>query len=710
MESPVSAHTTASSPCIQSNTSPLTPAAFVQPTCLLKELPTFARNVSNARPPQPSQSLEVGKQTTPLATSITHRYETHLMLTPGIVIGIYLLLRLVFAAVRRVPPARDRVEDLANEQLHVDWEQQGPVDSPRSSNAGDEQRPDGPFDDPLTRYAALRRPAVLVTHRPHHVVLEVTAGTIRSESEGTAYECLIDQRPDDPDWTSSASTTLSDASGSPVFSLPSAYSQDSIPTGEDTVVTTPDEHPRPLELPQDDMMRELVLNVACILSSLRNDPPSPLSSASGTPHLTTTANDAEVEPVRAMICEPQDSDVVLAYLRHRRTHQASDDLKAAGTKGEDENLPQFEAALARIRSRRAELVPEADVVMDEEKPDISAVRHMSQCFIESVATGTAPYGKGTKEEIWRWLGEEERERRVARRSVRRDSLCVGRKPDLVSASELVMKSLTDVWQGEILAMHTGLRGFLYLLTSGAGQLHQPQVDYNEKREDTAVAGEACFDDWTADDIVVPDDRDVANKVERGGLTIRNSRRPARGGKVRALARHTYHPWDGHTEVFLKSYDLPSLGDVTAVVHDTMQEDVAYETEFRHAPRLLEKIEDERRRAALKTRAMQYARMSDERGRPLAGSSRVDATIVNETTEYDTNPVAESHSALLSPSKVASGGESAIPRQHEEFFERDGPVADGSQMDVPPSPPMEAEEIEQLRVLAMLRASRLKRRR
>lgn len=367
------------------------------------------------------------------------------MLASGIVIGTFLLLRLVLAAAQHLPLARNRVEDVANEQHDADWEQLSPVGSPRSSVAGDEQRSDvfyGPFDDPLTRYAVPRPPTVLVTHRPHYVVLEaeVRSPVSPSESEGTAYEPLAGQLPDGPGPTSSASTTdaYSDTSGSaaesPVFSPPSAYSQDSIPTSEDTAVTTPDDVPRPLELPQDPLMRELVLNVTWILNSPWNDPPSLLPSSNNTPHSKETT-DTEAQTVRAMLYDPRDCDVVLGYLRRRHTgtDQASDDVEGAYAEGEGGDLAEYEAALARIRRRRPEMVSDFDGAMGIEKPDISAVRHMSQCFRESVAAGTAPYGKGTKEEIWEWLSKEERERRVAPRSARRIDLGVSRKPDLVSA-------------------------------------------------------------------------------------------------------------------------------------------------------------------------------------------------------------------------------------------------------------------------------------
>ena len=217
--------------------------------------------------------------------------------------------------------------------------------------------------------------------------------------------------------------------------------------------------------------------------------------------------------------------------------------------------------------------------------------------------------------------------------------------------------------------------------------------------------------WATNEITGLDDdsEEEGIRVARGGPAIRNPRRPARGGKVRAPARHSYVPWDRRTMVFFEPRDLPSLGDVTTVVHDTSQEDTSYETEFRHAPRLLEKIEAERRRAVAKARAMRYSRMFDERGRPLAGPSSAKATILDPRSDVeDAEPVKSLHAPLLPARALDEAGKE---RQRASSFKRDSPSGTSSSqaLEDPTSPPMEAEEVEQLQMLAMLRASRPKRR-
>ena len=422
------------------NTSPPTPAAFVQPTCPLDRASTSAE-VSSALLPQVSESPAIGEQAAQLASLNDTPYETHLMLAVGVVISIFILLWLALASAWQPQQAQNRLEVNADEQRDATREQPSSVGGPKSSNEEDAHRPDvfyGPPEDPLAQYAAPRLSAIMVTHRRHYVVLEAETERplISSESEGTASSSLAGQQSDGSTSTSSASTTdaISDASGSPVdspiFSLPSAYSQDSIVTGEDSAIVTPDDVPRPLELPQDPMMRGLVLNVTGMLSSLRNDPPAPLPCSDEAP-CPTVSTHVRAETARAMLFDPKDCDAILAYLRLRHSKRAADDAEGPAAKGEDEILAEYKAALARVRQRRSELDLTVDASIDKEKPDLSAVRHMSQRFRESLAAGTAPYGKGTKEEIRKWLRDEGRGRRAARRSADSITLDVVRKPDLV---------------------------------------------------------------------------------------------------------------------------------------------------------------------------------------------------------------------------------------------------------------------------------------
>lgn len=262
-------------------------------------------------------------------------------------------------------------------------------------------------------------------------------------------------------------------------------------------------------------------------------------------------------------------------------------------------------------------------------------------------------------------------------------------------------------------MHSGLSGCLDLLPIEADSQPQFLVDSDEEGpEETTGAAEVIEThptEWDTDEIIVPDDdsngADV--KVARGGPAIRNPRRPARGGKVRAPTRRSYAPWDRRTSVLFEPRDLPSLGDVTTVVHDTVQEDVAYETELRHAPRLLEKIEVERRRAVVKARAMRCASMVDERGRPLAGSSKAKATILDEAPE-DADEV-DPAETVYAPVFAKLEGGTAEARERERFFEHDHTSGtNGTQAAALPSLPMQVEEVEQLQMLAKLRASRPKR--
>ena len=390
--------------------------------------------------PQTPQRPVINGQVGPPSSLSDTPYETHSILAAGIAIGIFFLLRLALASTRHPEQAQDRVDIVGNERRDANLEQQSAVGSPRSSDSGNDIF-HGPTEDPLARYAVPRSSAVLVTHRRHYVVLEAEAESplVPSESEGTAFGLLGGEQSDALASTSNASTTdaTSDASGSPVespvVSLPSAYSQDSIATGEDSTVLTPDDIPRPLELPQDPMMRDLVLNVTSILNSLQNDPPYPLPCSSNN-RLPAASIDTETETVRAMLYDPRDCDVVLAYLRRRHSNHAldnDDDDEKAET--QVDNLAEYEAALARIRQRRAELDPaDFDTAIDRERPDLSAVHQMSRRFKESVAAGTGPYGNGTREEIRRWLRNEDRERRASLRSARRIGLGVGRKPDLVN--------------------------------------------------------------------------------------------------------------------------------------------------------------------------------------------------------------------------------------------------------------------------------------
>ncbi|TFY51421.1 hypothetical protein EVJ58_g10577, partial [Rhodofomes roseus] len=389
----------------------------------------------------------------------------------------------------------------------------------------------------------------------------------------------------------------------------------------------PADFPRPLELPTDPLYRQVIQSAAALGLFDSSDSASG-QSATGTDIPTTeelSKRTAELEALKAR------RDAITATLRGDRVARAKaysanivgGDDKENGTRATSSGKGK-QAAGQGSKGRRAfasrdatnfrSRVPRGDEDQERRERsrraqkhglDMTAVSYMSDRFKEGVAAGTMPFGSGTKEEIQEWLNSLEEKRR--KRNARTSQPVFGKMSlgeifqtfGHLTESMDALKELKKWKQGQS--------------TSGPAESLQPTASVVEETNAEPEPAER-----SSDEIVVPvdDGEDVGSQsIERGRPAIRRSQRPARGGKVCTPVRRQYVPRDRRTEQLFQPRDLPSMGDVTTTVRDTMREEIVWETEFRHAPLLLNKIEADRRAAV-------YARWVDAEGRPIAGPSRL----------------------------------------------------------------------------------------